>query len=112
MFAGACRVVELAEQFGVVQETVRRDLAKLDKNGIARKVHGGAVCSQSKFEESLASRLERGVPEKHKLCIVNLGRFRAGAVRQLDLSWRLAKRPKPSGLFFRRIGKSFVWNAA
>lgn len=36
-------VSELSEQFGVSEETIRRDLDKLDKEGLATKTYGGAV---------------------------------------------------------------------
>ena len=36
-------VSELSEQFGVSEETIRRDLDKLDKEGLASKSYGGAV---------------------------------------------------------------------
>jgi DeoR family fructose operon transcriptional repressor len=62
---GRVSVVELAEQYQVVQETIRRDLMKLEKQGIVRKVHGGAVSSQNKFEKTLAARLTQSIPEKH-----------------------------------------------
>ncbi|WP_028478508.1 DeoR/GlpR family DNA-binding transcription regulator [Nocardia sp. CNY236] len=40
---GRVSVTELSEQFGVTTETVRRDLAVLDRGGLLRRVHGGAV---------------------------------------------------------------------
>lgn len=64
---GRVSVVDLAEQYGVAQETIRRDIAKLEETGTARKVHGGAISSQNKFEETLVSRLTQNIPEKHKL---------------------------------------------
>ncbi|MHA1546639.1 MAG: DeoR/GlpR family DNA-binding transcription regulator, partial [Alphaproteobacteria bacterium] len=64
---GRVLVVELAEQYQVAQETIRRDLVKLEKNGIIRKIHGGAVTSQNKFEQSLATRLTQDIPQKHEL---------------------------------------------
>ncbi len=64
---GRVSVVDLAAQFRVAQETIRRDLAKLEDSGIARKVHGGAVSSQNKFEDTLISRLTQNIPEKHQL---------------------------------------------
>lgn len=36
-------VSELSEQFGVSEETIRRDLDKLEKEGLATKTYGGAV---------------------------------------------------------------------
>ncbi|CAB4703535.1 MAG: DeoR family transcriptional regulator [Actinobacteria bacterium] len=40
---GRLSVVELAETFDVTTETVRRDLSALERLGLARRVHGGAV---------------------------------------------------------------------
>ena len=40
---GRASVAELAKAYDVTTETVRRDLAVLDKAGVVRRVHGGAV---------------------------------------------------------------------
>jgi DeoR family transcriptional regulator, fructose operon transcriptional repressor len=40
---GRASVAELAQVYDVTTETVRRDLAALDKAGVVRRVHGGAV---------------------------------------------------------------------
>jgi DeoR family fructose operon transcriptional repressor len=40
---GRLAVTDVAEQFGVTTETVRRDLALLERAGMLRRVHGGAV---------------------------------------------------------------------
>lgn len=40
---GRASVAELAQSFDVTTETVRRDLAILDRAGVLRRVHGGAV---------------------------------------------------------------------
>ncbi|AKS31717.1 DeoR/GlpR family DNA-binding transcription regulator [Mycolicibacterium goodii] len=40
---GRASVAELAQAYDVTTETVRRDLAVLDKAGLVRRVHGGAV---------------------------------------------------------------------
>lgn len=43
MAKGRASVTELAQAYDVTTETVRRDLAVLDKAGVVRRVHGGAV---------------------------------------------------------------------
>jgi DeoR family transcriptional regulator, fructose operon transcriptional repressor len=43
MAQGRASVAELAQAYDVTTETVRRDLAILDKAGVLRRVHGGAV---------------------------------------------------------------------
>ena len=40
---GRVAVTSVAEHFGVTTETVRRDLAVLERAGMLRRVHGGAV---------------------------------------------------------------------
>lgn len=40
---GRVTVTDLAVTFGVTTETVRRDLAQLERAGLLRRVHGGAV---------------------------------------------------------------------
>lgn len=40
---GGVRVAQLAKEFGVTEETIRRDLEKLDRAGKLRRTHGGAV---------------------------------------------------------------------
>jgi DeoR family glycerol-3-phosphate regulon repressor len=42
---GAVSVTELANQFGVTQQTIRRDLHILDSNGLLQKGFGGAFAS-------------------------------------------------------------------
>ena len=43
MAQGRASVTDLAHAYDVTTETVRRDLAVLDRSGILRRVHGGAV---------------------------------------------------------------------
>src|ERR1700758_3106619 len=43
MSRGRASVAELAQAYDVTTETVRRDLAALDRAGVLRRVHGGAV---------------------------------------------------------------------
>lgn len=40
-------VSELSQQFNVSEETIRRDLEKLEKDGLATKSYGGAVLNES-----------------------------------------------------------------
>ncbi len=47
------RVDELVAVLGVSAPTIRRDLEHLEKHGDLRRVHGGAVASDSRLEEPL-----------------------------------------------------------
>lgn len=55
---GRVSVHELAAELSVSTETIRRDLAVLERAGTARRVHGGAVLSTaySRLEATLAQR--------------------------------------------------------
>lgn len=55
---GRIAVAELAERFGVTAETARRDLAALERAGLLRRVHGGAVSTTA------LSMIELGVAER------------------------------------------------
>ncbi|MGL4738508.1 MAG: DeoR/GlpR family DNA-binding transcription regulator [Cellulosilyticaceae bacterium] len=44
------KVIELSKQFGVTEETIRRDLEKLAKKGLVKKTYGGAILA-SHIEE-------------------------------------------------------------
>ena len=48
---GFVNVQELADYFGVTTETIRRDLASLEKHGLLNKVHGGAVATSQRTGE-------------------------------------------------------------
>jgi DeoR family fructose operon transcriptional repressor len=56
---GRVSVTAVAEQFGVTTETVRRDLAVLERAGMLRRVHGGAVPAGA------LSLVETGLTERH-----------------------------------------------
>ncbi|PQP80811.1 DeoR/GlpR transcriptional regulator [Paenibacillus sp. PCH8] len=47
---GSMRVTELSERCGVTEETIRRDLDKLEQAGRLRRSHGGAVSVRYKEE--------------------------------------------------------------
>lgn len=55
---GRLSVTEVAASFGVTTETVRRDLAHLERAGLLRRVHGGAVPT------SALATIERGIAER------------------------------------------------
>ncbi|WP_028280522.1 DeoR/GlpR family DNA-binding transcription regulator [Arthrobacter sp. H5] len=66
---GRVGVAELAVRFDITKETVRRDLALLEKDGVLRRVHGGAVPAgnASTSELSLTSRESRQQPQKVRI---------------------------------------------
>ncbi|MGZ4781301.1 MAG: DeoR/GlpR family DNA-binding transcription regulator [Oryzihumus sp.] len=66
--AGRVEVTALAEQLDVTPETVRRDLTALERRGLLRRVHGGAIpVERLGFEPAVAIREERLVTEKERI---------------------------------------------
>ncbi|MFD9943857.1 DeoR/GlpR family DNA-binding transcription regulator [Nonomuraea sp. NPDC059023] len=66
--AGRVDVVALAESFDVTTETVRRDLTVLERAGVLRRVHGGAIpVERLGFEPALAARDEVMTAEKERI---------------------------------------------
>lgn len=50
--SGQVLVSTLAEELGVSDETIRRDIMTLHQAGLARRVHGGAVLPQPTRQEA------------------------------------------------------------
>ena len=72
--AGVVTVTELEARFGVSPMTARRDLAELERQGVARRTHGGAVLpSISGKEDSFAQRVEVATEAKARLAEVAVG---------------------------------------
>ena len=66
--AGSVSVAEIEAAFGISSMTARRDLAELERRGLARRTHGGAVLpSITAHEDSFASRLDREVGAKRAI---------------------------------------------
>lgn len=63
--AGTATVGELAKQFLVTSETIRRDLKVLEETGLVQKTHGGVLLRSPVFPvQPFRVRLERAVAEK------------------------------------------------
>jgi DeoR family fructose operon transcriptional repressor len=63
---GRLSVAEISEQFDVTTETVRRDLSALERIGLVRRVHGGAVPASSLavIESGLGERDQANTAQK------------------------------------------------
>ena len=71
---GRIAVTAVAERFGVTTETVRRDLAVLERAGVLRRVHGGAVQAGALtlVETALADRSATRAEAKRKIAAAAL----------------------------------------
>jgi DeoR family transcriptional regulator, fructose operon transcriptional repressor len=66
--AGRVEVNALADALDVTPETVRRDLTILERHGVLRRVHGGAIpVERLGFEPGIETRSERFVAEKERI---------------------------------------------
>ncbi len=89
------RVSELSQIFGVTEETIRRDLEKLEKENLLQRSHGGAV--SVKKEETEIPYLEREITnatEKRKIAVEAVRLIFPGDQIVLDASttaWYMAK---------------------
>ncbi|MFD4034555.1 DeoR/GlpR family DNA-binding transcription regulator [Streptomyces sp. NPDC058637] len=76
--SGRVDVLSLAEEFQVTAETVRRDLKALDRAGLLRRVHGGAIpAGRLGFEPGLAERDTVAADEKDRIAAAALGELPA-----------------------------------
>jgi DeoR/GlpR family transcriptional regulator of sugar metabolism len=65
---GAVTVAELETRFGVSPMTARRDLDELERRGLVRRTHGGAVLpTTSAHEDSFARRMKVETEAKRRL---------------------------------------------
>lgn len=73
--AGRASVSDLAQHFDVTPETIRRDFDLLERAGLLRRVHGGAVAP------GRASAVERSVTQRSDLAADAKRRIAAAALR-------------------------------
>lgn len=84
---GAVSVSRLSDEMGVTEETVRRDLEKLEKQELLRRTHGGALSlDESSSELSLQKRKSTNVEAKQRLAEAAVDMIAAGDTIFLDAS--------------------------
>lgn len=82
---GRVEVSALAERFGVTPETIRRDLASLERLGAVRRVHGGALPLQpAGFELALSDRQDLLTTQKRRIAERALAELPEGGTVLLD----------------------------
>lgn len=89
------RVTELSRIFSVTEETIRRDLEKLEKENLLMRSHGGAVSiEKDQLETSYLEREIINAKEKKEIAIAAVKLIEAGDQIVLDASttaWYVAK---------------------
>jgi DeoR/GlpR family transcriptional regulator of sugar metabolism len=89
---GPATVSHLSEQLGVSAATVRRDLMKLEEDGLLTRVHGGAVADEG--DQPFAEVAEVRVPEKDAIAARAAELVQDGQTVLLDIgttAYRLAR---------------------
>src|SRR3954447_5830763 len=84
---GSVSVAAIEAEFGVSPMTARRDLHELERQGIARRTHGGAVLpGLSSHEDSFFQRLEVAPAQKERLAAAALKLVTPGEAVFVDSS--------------------------
>lgn len=89
---GRVDVAELAADFDVTPETVRRDLSALERHGLLRRVHGGAISVERLgFEPGLQTRDATMAGEKDRIARAALAELPAEGAILLDAGTTTAR---------------------
>ena len=86
---GRASVSELSKRFGVSEVTVRSDLNALEKIGLIRRTHGGAILNANGSELAdlaLSRRLEKHIEEKNRIGEAGAEQIASGETVFLDSS--------------------------
>ena len=84
---GYVKVSELSRRFNVTDETIRRDLEKLERDGFAIKSHGGAVINETTgIEFPFNTRMKQNIEGKQLIAEIIAGMIMDGSQITLDAS--------------------------
>ncbi len=92
------RVSELSESFNVTEETIRRDLEKLEKENKLKRSHGGAVSIQEE-DTDVSEREITNVSEKKPLPMQQQSWLKAGTGLSSMQARQLGTWQKPFQIF-------------
>nr|BAL55923.1 DeoR family transcriptional regulator [uncultured Chloroflexota bacterium] len=83
---GEVRVSELCQQFGVSEMTIRRDLAALDRAGLIRRTHGGAISGRGRsYEPPFLERANTNLNQKKRIAGLAITLIHDGESIALDV---------------------------
>ncbi|WP_459190265.1 DeoR/GlpR family DNA-binding transcription regulator [Parabacteroides sp. APC149_11_2_Y6] len=80
---GRVYITSLSEELSISDDTLRRDLIELDKQGILTKVYGGAI-AKSGISVEFLDRLNTGIAGKQEIAAKVVPLFRQGDVLLID----------------------------
>ncbi|MBJ7319202.1 MAG: DeoR/GlpR transcriptional regulator [Brevundimonas sp.] len=83
---GSCTIADLAAAFAVSEETVRRDIRRLEQDGAVRKVHGGVRLRDRRAEAPWRQRLNVNAEAKKQIAACAADLIEPGMTLLLDSS--------------------------
>lgn len=83
--SGSCRIQDLARRLEVSEETIRRNVKKLDERGLVRKVHGGVYLPDALREPSFTQRMNVNPDAKRTIAAHVARHIRNGDSLILDI---------------------------
>lgn len=84
---GSVRTIDIAQQLNVTDETIRRDLEKLEKDNLIQRTHGGAIKTQYFVKDrSFEERNIQNIGEKQRIARVAVEQIIKGDRIFLDAS--------------------------
>lgn len=83
---GSIHVAEISQLFQVTEETIRRDLERLEKENLLKRIHGGAVSLGPKEEPSYFTRKQKNIQEKQRIAEKAMMFIKEGQTLFLDAS--------------------------
>ena len=81
---GSVSVERLAQEFDVSNESIRRDLVAMERDGRLRRVHGGAVSLPAEQDASYGARSAVRLQEKRAIALAALALIKSGQTLFLD----------------------------
>src|SRR6266567_3038221 len=81
---GALRIDDLTEMFDVSNETVRRDLAVLEEQGLLTRTRGGALAESVRLETSFQRRMRENGAEKLQIARIAASYVQDGSTIIID----------------------------
>ncbi|MGH6947299.1 MAG: DeoR/GlpR family DNA-binding transcription regulator [Kiloniellales bacterium] len=81
----AIRISEMAGDFGVSTETIRRDLDELSQRGMLNRTYGGAAARAFAFEPALSERYKEFVDERQRVGAHAAQAIEPGQVLMIDV---------------------------
>ena len=98
---GVVNVKELSARFAVTEDSIRKDLTLLQRNGLLKKTYGGALKIEPDDDHFVSQRKRKYRPAKQKIAKKVLKLLKDGDIVFLDISTtniEVAKLLKTSGL--------------